>query len=158
MNRIVEFGKSVFEKNSKIFYQRYIFGQSIVQNINNSIGNINKWSGSMNKYLIQLILILFLVLIPDKTMIGISLDLKGEREDVTSVSEDKLSHNWAKTSSELKMVHDDSHQYDVWHNFIKKSVTCDITHKIKTEIWYCDLHNHTKSEVSLEETIHSHKH
>ncbi|MCT2534256.1 hypothetical protein NC661_09995 [Aquibacillus koreensis] len=84
--------------------------------------------------------------------------VKENTENDVMKEEISNNHKWKQTSSEMKMVHADSHDYDVWRNFIKKTVTCDITHKIKTEVWYCELHNHTKSEVSLEETIHSYKH
>ncbi|MRH41812.1 hypothetical protein GH741_03890 [Aquibacillus halophilus] len=70
----------------------------------------------------------------------------------------KTPHNWKKTSSQFEMVHADTHEYTVWHNFIKKTRKCDITHRMKTDVWYCEFHNHTKSETSLEETIHSNRH
>ncbi|MBM7572166.1 hypothetical protein [Aquibacillus albus] len=72
--------------------------------------------------------------------------------------EGEKQHNWKKTGSEFEMIPADTHEYTVWHNFIKKKRKCDITYKVMTEVWYCEIHHHTKTEVSLEETIHSHEH
>ncbi|MDC3416582.1 hypothetical protein [Aquibacillus salsiterrae] len=78
--------------------------------------------------------------------------------EVADPIKDGMTHTWKKTSSDFEMIHAKTHEYTVWHNFIKKTRKCDVTYKIRTDVWFCDLHDHTKSAVSLEETIHSEKH
>lgn len=74
--------------------------------------------------------------------------------------QDKLEHNWEEYSTDFHEIEAGSHKFTYWKNFMKHTRTCHITHKIKTVVYYCDLHDHTKSESFLEETIHSspHKH
>ncbi|WP_222599291.1 hypothetical protein [Aquibacillus kalidii] len=92
------------------------------------------------------------LLVPSQDTFAKKVSTDGDEQEV------RVEHNWKRMSSEFKLVHTDTHDYTVWHNFIKKTRKCDISHRMKTEVWYCDLHNHAKSEVSFEETIHSHQH
>lgn len=69
-----------------------------------------------------------------------------------------VPHNWKKSSTDHTKVDAYQHDYTIWDNFQNKTRTCSVSHEIKTVVWYCDLHNHTKSEVSIEETIHSNQH
>lgn len=90
-----------------------------------------------------------LMLIPTSNSGAIEVDTDGSKN---------IHHNWKKTSTEIKVIDAGTHEYSVFHNFIKKTRKCDISHKVKTEVWFCDLHNHTKSEISLDETVHSYEH
>ncbi len=67
-------------------------------------------------------------------------------------------HQWVKMGTEFAVIPVDTHEFTIWHNFVKKKRNCEITHKVKTVVWYCELHHHTKSETLLEETIHSKQH
>ncbi|WP_099159739.1 hypothetical protein [Virgibacillus ndiopensis] len=67
-------------------------------------------------------------------------------------------HNWEKSSTNYDRIHTGSHEYTYWKNFMRETRTCDISIKIKTVVYYCDLHDHTKSTTHLEETIHSGRH
>ncbi len=101
-------------------------------------------------------------MIPIGNTPALSMEIAKQNQVKDIAFEEKISpnvnHQWKKTSSEFEMIHADTHEYTVWHNFIKKTRKCDITHRMKTDVWYCDLHKHTRSEVSLEETIHSNRH
>ncbi|WP_139223995.1 hypothetical protein [Lentibacillus halodurans] len=67
-------------------------------------------------------------------------------------------HNWQEYSTHYETVDAGSHEYTYWKNFIERTRTCDISHKLKSVVYYCDLHDHTDSQIFLEETIHSEKH
>ncbi|WP_047981799.1 hypothetical protein [Ornithinibacillus contaminans] len=67
-------------------------------------------------------------------------------------------HNWQKSSVDYNVIEVGTHDYTYWKNFMKRTRTCHISHRIKTVVYYCDIHNHTKSETSLEEIIHSERH
>lgn len=67
-------------------------------------------------------------------------------------------HNWKQSSIHYDMIEAGEHEYTYWKNFMRKSRTCQISHRIKTIVYYCDEHNHTKVETILDEVIHSHKH
>ncbi|MFD1037494.1 hypothetical protein ACFQ3N_03520 [Virgibacillus byunsanensis] len=69
-----------------------------------------------------------------------------------------VQHNWLEFSTGYETIETDSHEYTYWKNFMRHTRTCDISHKIKTVVYYCDLHNHTNSKSFLEETIHSFRH
>ena len=51
-----------------------------------------------------------------------------------------------------------SHDFNVWHHFIQKRKTCDVTNKIITKVKYCKVHDHFETEVISEEVVHSHQH
>ncbi|WP_138415196.1 hypothetical protein [Aquibacillus sediminis] len=106
-------------------------------------------------FLFSLTIALIVTIAPLYSSLASSTD---EEEEPEVVETDESNHNWKKTSSQLEMVHEDTHEYTAWHNFVKRTFKCDITHKIRTDVWYCDIHDHTKSDVSLEETIHSRDH
>lgn len=69
-------------------------------------------------------------------------------------------HNWKEYSTDYEEIEVGTHEYTYWKNFIRHKRTCTITHRIKTVVYYCEDHDHTKSETFLEEVIHSgnHKH
>ncbi|WP_074597583.1 hypothetical protein [Sediminibacillus halophilus] len=74
------------------------------------------------------------------------------------VEESTEEHNWERMDTEYEVVPVDTHTYTVWRNFIRHTRKCDISHRIKTDVWYCDLHHHTRSSSTIEEIIHSEKH
>ncbi|WP_068673223.1 hypothetical protein [Oceanobacillus sp. Castelsardo] len=71
---------------------------------------------------------------------------------------EKSHHNWAEYGVDYHEVDGGTHEYSYWKNFIKRNRTCQITHVIKTITFYCDKHDHTRSNTVLEKTKHSHHH
>ncbi|WP_053219894.1 hypothetical protein [Virgibacillus senegalensis] len=67
-------------------------------------------------------------------------------------------HNWERMDTEYETIPIDTHTYTVWRNFIRKTRECEISHRVKTDVWYCDLHHHTRSASTIEEVIHSERH
>ncbi|WP_339227192.1 hypothetical protein NSQ77_16780 [Oceanobacillus sp. FSL K6-2867] len=67
-------------------------------------------------------------------------------------------HNWVEYSTDTTVLKVDSHEGSYMKNLLRYSYVCDISHKIKTVVYYCDEHDHTKSETFLEEVIHSEGH
>ncbi|MBC5637738.1 hypothetical protein H8S33_13055 [Ornithinibacillus sp. BX22] len=67
-------------------------------------------------------------------------------------------HNWQQSSVHYDTILVGEHEYTYWKNFMKRKRTCTISHRIKTVVYYCDIHNHTKVETFLDEVIHSEKH
>lgn len=67
-------------------------------------------------------------------------------------------HNWKQSSVHYEVVEAGEHEYTYWKNFIRQSRTCQISHRIKTIVYYCEEHNHTKIETVLDKIIHSNKH
>ena len=112
----------------------------------------------------KILLFIIAATIPVQTALALPISVDKDSNSTEEVvvtyleTKEEEKHNWRKTSSEVRVVEGDSHEYTVRHNFVKRKRTCDITHKIKTDVWYCDIHDHTKSKISLEETIHSRKH
>ncbi len=76
----------------------------------------------------------------------------------TSSSHAATLHKWEKVSTDVNMIHTGSHEFTYWKNFMRHTRTCDISQKVKTIVYYCDLHNHTKSESIHIETVHSERH
>ncbi|MUK90197.1 hypothetical protein GMD78_17635 [Ornithinibacillus sp. L9] len=70
----------------------------------------------------------------------------------------ETKHNWKEYSTDYEIIEVGTHEYTYWKNFIRHKRTCHISHRIKTVVYYCDIHDHTKSETFLEEIIHSEKH
>lgn len=68
------------------------------------------------------------------------------------------AHNWVEYSTEYHEIPVGPHEFTYWKNLMKFKRTCEISHRIKTVIYYCDTHDHTTSEVHLEEIIHSENH
>jgi hypothetical protein len=68
------------------------------------------------------------------------------------------THNWVEYSTSYDTIEVGSHEYSYWKNFIRHTRTCHISHVIKTVVYYCDEHDHTKTETELTETIHSGNH
>ncbi|WP_077622232.1 hypothetical protein [Sediminibacillus massiliensis] len=69
-----------------------------------------------------------------------------------------LSHEWIHIGTDHETIEVDTHSYNYWKNFIKRTRSCLISHEIKTEIFYCKLHDHTKTKSSVERVIHSDNH
>ncbi|WP_085991236.1 hypothetical protein [Oceanobacillus senegalensis] len=90
---------------------------------------------------------LFILLSVDTTLVEADVQVKEE-----------LDHNWVEYSTDFNEVDGGTHEYTYWKNFIKRTRTCQKTHMIKTVIYYCDKHDHVKSETFLDETTHSHRH
>lgn len=67
-------------------------------------------------------------------------------------------HNWKEYSTDTEILHIESHDIPYWKNFMRYTRTCDISHEVKTVVYYCDLHDHTKSETYLEDITHSENH
>src|SRR5690625_1830196 len=68
------------------------------------------------------------------------------------------THNWVEYSTSFETIEVGTHEYSYWKNFIRHTRTCHISHVIKTVVYYCDEHDHTKVETELVETIHSGNH
>lgn len=73
-------------------------------------------------------------------------------------SEYEGHHHWVKSSEDYHEIEAGTHDYSYWKNFIKYDRTCLKTHIIRTVVYYCHTHNHTKSETFLHETKHSLEH
>lgn len=67
-------------------------------------------------------------------------------------------HNWVEYSVDYHEVDAGTHEYSYWKNFMKRERTCQITHVIKTDTFYCNKHDHIKVETTLENIMHSHQH
>ncbi|WP_373893514.1 hypothetical protein ACUL41_04980 [Virgibacillus natechei] len=78
--------------------------------------------------------------------------------EVTPQEIDDTEHNWQESSTDYNTIPTGSHEYTYWKNFIRETRTCEISQRVKTVVYYCDIHDHTKSETHVEETIHSGKH
>ncbi|GGA65784.1 hypothetical protein [Ornithinibacillus halotolerans] len=101
----------------------------------------------MNKRLAVIVSILFLLC--SGKMVAHAEDSKLDKAE---------EHNWIQSSVDYTLIDAGEHEYNFWKNFMKYTRTCLIQHRIKTIVYYCDKHNHTKSETTLEEVIHSEKH
>ncbi|MFA1820321.1 hypothetical protein ACDX78_09070 [Virgibacillus oceani] len=71
---------------------------------------------------------------------------------------DSAEHNWVEYSTSFETIEVGTHEYSYWKNLIRHTRTCHISHVIKTVVYYCDEHDHTKVETELVETIHSGNH
>ncbi len=69
-----------------------------------------------------------------------------------------MQHNWKKYGTDINVFQTDTHEVTYWKNFMRYSRTCNISHEVKTIVYYCGLHDHTKSETFLEEITHSVNH
>ncbi|MFC4557707.1 hypothetical protein ACFO3D_05720 [Virgibacillus kekensis] len=67
-------------------------------------------------------------------------------------------HNWEQMSTDFEIIPTDSHEFTYWKNFIRHTRTCEVSLKIKTTVYYCDLHNHTRTSTELDGTVHSYNH
>jgi hypothetical protein len=68
------------------------------------------------------------------------------------------THNWVEYSTSYDTIEVGTHEYSYWKNLSRHTRTCHISHVIKTVVYYCADHDHTKSEIELVETIHSGNH
>ncbi|GAB3794364.1 hypothetical protein [Virgibacillus kimchii] len=68
------------------------------------------------------------------------------------------THNWEEYSTSHETIEVGTHEYSYWKNLIRHTRTCHISHVIKTVVYYCDEHDHTKIETEVVETIHSGNH
>ncbi|WP_163971891.1 hypothetical protein [Oceanobacillus halotolerans] len=71
---------------------------------------------------------------------------------------DTIEHNWEQYSSETNVIEAGSHEFTYWKNFIQRTRTCNLSYEIKTVVYYCDIHDHTRSETFIEEEHHSEDH
>ncbi|WP_157087658.1 hypothetical protein [Oceanobacillus damuensis] len=69
-----------------------------------------------------------------------------------------VEHNWVEYSTDIKEMEVDTHDITYWKNLMRYTRTCTISHVIRTVVYYCDIHDHTKSETFLDDVIHSEKH
>ncbi|WP_010647882.1 hypothetical protein [Oceanobacillus massiliensis] len=67
----------------------------------------------------------------------------------------EFQHNWKVYHIDHSVIEAGSHDFTYWKNFMRKTRTCHVTHEMKTIVYYCDLHDHTKSETSLVKANHS---
>lgn len=93
-------------------------------------------------------------------MIFLPIDLPEAGAEVTEqdTETEDSEHNWQESSTDYNTIQTGSHEYTYWKNFIRETHTCEISQRIKTVVYYCDIHDHTKSETEVEETIHSGRH
>ncbi|MDC3414335.1 hypothetical protein NC797_14985 [Aquibacillus sp. 3ASR75-11] len=70
----------------------------------------------------------------------------------------KTPHNWEVSNVDYTKKNVRTHDYKIFDNFIRKTRQCDVDQKIKTVVWYCDLHGETKSATYLLEREHSEQH
>ncbi|RYG73688.1 hypothetical protein EU245_05120 [Lentibacillus lipolyticus] len=75
-----------------------------------------------------------------------------------AAQEDNKAHNWVEYSTHAETVDAGSHEYTYWKNFIQRTRTCTISHKLKSVVYYCNVHDHTDAEIFHEKTMHSEKH
>jgi len=93
-------------------------------------------------------------------MISISISITqvtAETSENESGEVDEV-HNWVESSTDYQEIPVKSHEFTYWKNLLKQTRTCDISHRIKTVVYYCDTHDHITTEVHLEEIIHSEDH
>jgi hypothetical protein len=81
-----------------------------------------------------------------------------EEKPMERIPHNHEEHNWKQSSVDYHTIEVGEHEFSYWKNFMKHSRTCHISHRIKTVVYYCDIHGHTKSETILDEIIHSVKH
>jgi len=102
----------------------------------------------------KMIVICLLILITSlsSTMISdaTAAELEGERNE--------SKHNWIEYSTSYETIEVGTHEYSYWKNLIRHTRTCHVSHVIKTIVYYCDEHDHTKVETELADTIHSGDH
>lgn len=67
-------------------------------------------------------------------------------------------HDWRISSTASDIIDMGTHTYSYWKNLMQHNRTCEISHQMKTKVYYCSIHNHTKSKTVLEEIIHSESH
>lgn len=67
-------------------------------------------------------------------------------------------HNWIESSEDYHEIEAGTHDFSYWKNFMKYNRTCLKTNIIRTVVYYCDIHDHTKSESILHDTKHSLEH
>ena len=102
----------------------------------------------------KIIVLSLIILITSLSNIGITGAASNSMETETAGS----THNWIEYSTGYETIEVGSHEYSYWKNFIRHTRTCHISHVIKTVVYYCDEHDHTKTETELVETIHSGNH
>ncbi|WP_249870357.1 hypothetical protein [Oceanobacillus saliphilus] len=74
------------------------------------------------------------------------------------IQETTAEHNWVEYSTDIKEFEVGTHEITYWKNFMRYTRTCTISHVIRTVVYYCDIHDITKSETFLEDIVHSEKH
>ncbi|UJL45481.1 hypothetical protein KFZ58_13855 [Virgibacillus sp. NKC19-16] len=93
-------------------------------------------------------------------MIFLPMDLPKAAAEANpqETEEGDSEHNWQEYSTDYNTIQTGSHEYTYWKNFMRETGTCEISQRIKTVVYYCDIHDHTKSETEVEETTHSGRH
>ncbi|GGM19874.1 hypothetical protein GCM10011351_02180 [Paraliobacillus quinghaiensis] len=95
------------------------------------------------------------------SMCSLTFLLQPSMTQAKEVSEDNQQsdlHIWEVQEVSEHEIPIYSHTFNVWHHFIQKKKTCNVTNKIRVEVKYCKEHDHFKTDVTSEEVIHSHKH
>ncbi|WP_157037597.1 hypothetical protein [Ornithinibacillus californiensis] len=105
--------------------------------------------------LIRLLQSLFIIGV---LFIVISQVTSAEQKSMERIPTSTEEHNWKQSSVNYETLEVGEHKYNYWKNFMKHTRTCHISHRMKTVVYYCDIHNHTKSETILDEVIHSERH
>ncbi|MFD1334289.1 hypothetical protein ACFQ4N_01690 [Oceanobacillus iheyensis] len=67
-------------------------------------------------------------------------------------------HQWKEIENHVEKIHVDTHDIEYRRNFIKETRPCKIYHHIRTIVYYCEIHGHTKVETILEKVEHSEDH
>lgn len=98
------------------------------------------------KKIIVLCFIMFVLILPNTIFANANSDINDP------------DHNWEEYSTSYDLIEVGTHEYSYWRNLFRHTRTCHISHKLKTTVYYCADHDHTKSETELVEIIHSGNH
>ncbi|QKY70054.1 hypothetical protein [Lentibacillus sp. CBA3610] len=90
-------------------------------------------------------------------MIRFFCQLSSRKLSAKPIEGETERHNWQEYSTHTKRRKLD-HMNIHTGNFIERTRTCDVSHELKSVVYYCDVHDHTHSEIFLEDTVHSEEH
>lgn len=79
-------------------------------------------------------------------------------DDGTVTPVEEKEHNWQVQDTYTEKVDGGEHEFTYWKNFMRHTRTCQIIHHIKVVVYYCDVHDETKTESTLIKTEHSGRH
>jgi hypothetical protein len=79
-------------------------------------------------------------------------------DDRTIYSVEEKEHNWQVQDTYEEQVDGGTHEFTYWKNFMRYTRTCQVIHHIKVVVYYCDVHDETKTESTLIKTEHSERH
>jgi 5-bromo-4-chloroindolyl phosphate hydrolysis protein len=105
--------------------------------------------------LMKIIIVLALMMIISPLSNGIPLS---DAVNDTAAETTGSTHNWVEQSTSYETIEVGTHEYSYWKNFLRHTRSCRVSHVIKTVVYYCEEHDHTKTETELVETIHSGHH